>query len=102
MTGMKQFIACLISGLLLVQCSSTEHKRSIDVEKYQWKYGEGLHAGDWLDFTGEVYEIRNDTIYERGSAIAIISEIRKGNFGDDTEMEIVSVDGTEKGIYHKK
>lgn len=100
---MKILIQYLVLGLLLIQCNSRSDKNSeIELSKVQWKYGEGLNVGDWLDFGGDAYRIESDTIFESDTPIAVVLSIKRGSIGDDDEMEIVSMNGKEKGIYHSK
>ena len=100
---MKILIQYLVLGLLLIQCNSRSDKNSeIEISNVQWKYGEGLNVGDWLDFGGDVYRIESDTIFESDTPIAVVLNIKRGNLEDDDEMEIVSMNGKEKGIYHSK
>ena len=100
---MKILIQYLILGILLSRCSSGSDKNSgIELSKVPWKYGEGLNVGDWLDFGPGVYKMRRDTIFENNRPIAVVLNIKRGSFGDDDEMEIVSINGKERGIYHSK
>ena len=100
---MKILIQYLILGILLIQCNSRSDKNSgIEVSKVQWKYGEGLNVGDWLDFGPVRLQNSSDTIFETNTPIAVILSIKRGSQGDDDEMEIVSMNGKERGIYHSK
>ena len=100
---MKILIQYLILGILLSRCSSGSDKNSgIELSKVPWKYGEGLNVGDWLDFGPGVYTMQHDTIFENNRPIAVVLSIKRGSFGDDDEMEIVSINGKERGIYHSK
>jgi hypothetical protein len=98
---MKILIRCLILAILLIQCNSRPDKDiERDVREVQWKYGEGLNVGDWLDFASDAYRIQSDTIFANDTPIAVVLSIERGWLGDDDEMEIVSINGNEKGIYH--
>ena len=99
---MKTNITILLAALLSMQCHSGSHKATeLEVSTVQWKYGEGLNVGDWLEF-GKGYRIKGDTIFRSDSAVAVVIDIKNGTFGDDDEMEIMSIAGSKKGIYHSK
>lgn len=70
------------------------------VKETRWKYGGGFHIGDILGFESDYFQIKNDTIYKQKKAVAILSEIETGHFGDDNEITIVSIENGEKGTYH--
>jgi hypothetical protein len=89
-------------AFFLIGCSgSSIRKGETDLSSLQWKYGEGFNAGDWLNFENDL-SLRNDTIFRRDSAVAIIVEIEDGKFGDDDEMVIRSMNGDTRGTYHSK
>lgn len=83
---------------LLASCSSdTNYVRS-----HQWKYGEGFHVQDWLDFrNGEFLELHGDTIFLEGCPIAIVSKVEH-RIGADTRLELQSMQSNEIGTYFEK
>ena len=74
----------------------------MEIRKIHWKYGEGFNIGDWLEFDNGTYSIEGDTIYKNDKPIAIVLAVKGGILGDDDEMDIKSINGTEKGTYHSK
>jgi hypothetical protein len=66
-----------------------------------WKYGDGFHIGDVVDFNKE-YSMMGDTILQSGKTVGIITRKSKGMFGDDNEIEITSLDKKRSGVYHQK
>jgi hypothetical protein len=64
-----------------------------------WKYGEGYHIGDVVDFN-KSFEIKGDTILQRGHRVGVITRKTKGIFGADNEIEITSLDNKQPGVYH--
>lgn len=81
---------CSVSIILAFSCGLNISK----VKKYRWKYQEGFHIGDILDFSlKEQYKVNNK------------GEIRKGNkyvakviSVSEQNLMIESLDG-EKGYY---
>ncbi len=33
------------------------------IQKQQWKYRDGFHLGDWIDFEGNGFELKDNNIY---------------------------------------
>jgi hypothetical protein len=82
---------------LLAGCSLSDQQ----LKRGWWKYGEGYHLGDVVDFNHR-FSISGDTILQNGKAVAVIIDRKKGIFGDDNEIQIRSLDKKESGVYHQK
>ena len=67
------------------------------VKSSEWKYSDGHHVGDWLDFSDiNMYTIdRKGDIYVKG---ILAAELKRAGFG---RMTIKSESG-EQGYYVKK
>lgn len=94
----------LLFSLLLIGCTVDTDRNDIKshVMEHEWKYGEGFHIGDWLDFSINIYKIKGDTILRGDSAIAIVKKIEIGGPGNDDELYIISMQRGEWGMYHSK
>ena len=93
---MKHKTFLLLSLILLQSC-----KNETLINKSNWKYREGYHIGDWLDFkTG--LSLRNDTIYKDNTAIAKFIEIDKGYFGFPTKLQMADLKTNKTGTYIAK
>ena len=97
-------INSLLLALLSTGCSTGSDRNALKLHvlEYEWKYDGGLNIGDWLNFSDGSYKLKNDTISFQDSAAAIVITIEIGYPGDDDEMQIMSIDGKEKGFYHSK
>ena len=69
--------------------------------KHWYKYEDGYHIGDWVEFDGMVFELSHDTIYKYDSAVAIIIEIQKNVFADD-RLIVRDINSNETGSYFEK
>ena len=67
----------------------------------KWKYQQGYHLGDWLDFEKNI-TISNDTIYQKDTAIANFIKIEHGYFGKPTKLHIADLRTKKEGIYVAK
>jgi len=77
---------------------SCKNEKSIN---RKWKYQQGYHLGDWLDFEKNI-SISNDTIYQKDSALAKFSKIEPGYFGNPTKLQITDLKTKKTGIYIAK
>ena len=91
------FFLFALTCLFLQSCSLDEQQ----LKKGWWKYGEGYHLGDVVDFNNG-FSINGDTVLQNGQRVGIIIRKTKGLFGDDNEIEITSLDKKKSGIYHQK
>ena len=93
----------LLLGLLLTGCTLDLDRNAFKshIVEHEWKYGEGLNIGDWLNFNSR-YRIKSDTILIGDSAIAIVKKIEKRMIGGDDKMQIISINGEDKGSYFSK
>ena len=83
--------------LFLTGCSLNEQQ----LKTGWWKYGEGYYLGDVVDFS-KGFSINGDTILQNGLRVGIITRMTKGMFGDDNEIEIISLDKKQSGVYHQQ
>ncbi|WP_422092094.1 hypothetical protein [Tenacibaculum ovolyticum] len=79
--------------LFLISCSTNDK----ELEKGWWKYGEGYHIGDVLDF--KKHKLSNDTIFINDKPRALL--IRHENF-ISKRIVIKSLESDETGTYHNK
>lgn len=95
---MKKSVVFIFLITFLTNCSlDNEH-----IRRNEWKSGGGYAIDDYLTFDGYRLKISNDTIYEMGNAVAIVSNTTVGHFVYDNEIELTSLETGEKGIYHEK
>ena len=88
----------LLLFTLLASCSSNTNY----VRSHQWKYGDGFHVQDWLDFRqGGFLELHGDTVFREGCPIAIVSKVEH-RIGADTRLELQSMQTNEIGTYYEK
>lgn len=87
----------LIIPLLILGCSVDE----TELKTSWWKYGEGFHLGDELNFNH--IKLRNDTIFENKKPVAVITSYR-GDILDlvGPTIKIKSIETGKIGIYHQK
>lgn len=91
------FFLFSLTCLFLPACSLSEQK----LKTGWWKYGEGYHLGDVVDFN-KGFSINGDTVLQNGHRVGIITRKTKGMFGNDDEIEITSLDKKQSGVYHQK
>lgn len=79
--------------MFLISCSTNDK----GLEKGWWKYGEGYHISDVLDF--KRHKLSNDTIFINDKPRALL--IRQENF-ISKKIVIKSLVSDETGTYHNK
>ncbi len=92
---MKKILVIILIPFVFNSCRIENE----DVYKYKWKYGSGYHLDDFIIFD-EMFRIKNDTIYLKDEAKAIIVSIRK--YDSEVVLKIKSLSNNEIGIYHAK
>lgn len=85
------------TSLSMAGCSLSDH----EMKEGWWKYGQGYHVGDVIDFK-ENFSISRDTLYRDGQIIGTVIRKRRGWFGFENEIEIRALDGKQSGVYYKK
>lgn len=90
---MIRIILYISLPLFLVSCSTND----MDLKKGWWKYGEGYHIGDVIDFKS--HKISNDTIFINDKPKALL--ISQENF-ISRKIVIKSLESDETGTYHNK
>jgi len=87
----------IILLILISSCSFSD----TDLKNGWWKYGNGYHIGDVLDFNTLTFS--NDTIYTNGIPRAILID-RVDSYFNLTSRKIIiqSLSSNEKGTYHQK
>jgi hypothetical protein len=93
---MKKIVAIII---LLCLFSCTKSKEEV-VTSHQWKYGEGYHVGDWIDFSRDVHSYSNDTIFKNGIPVGLVDTITT-HYGE-YRLYVKSFSGGKKGLYFEK
>lgn len=88
----------LLLFMMVIFFLSCKNEKSIN-EK--WKYQQGYHLGDWLDFEKNA-RIKNDTIYQKDSAFAKFLKIEPGYFGNATKLHLEDLKTNKIGIYVAK
>ena len=91
-------IIFLLSFGVISSCGLTNGR----IETQEWKYSEGFHIGDWLDFSNTNLTIKNDTIYSSTKPVAVIVEKINSFVGADNQIKIASMETGEIGIYQGK
>jgi len=79
--------------LILISCSTNEKS----LHNGTWKYGEGYHIGDVIDF--KKHQLSNDTIFINDKPEALL--IKQEHF-ISRKIIIKSLVSDETGIYHNK
>ena len=97
MINRSSFILLFTLISMLPGCSLSEQ----ELKSGSWKYGEGYHFGDMIDFKKD-FSIRSDTIFYQGREIGIITRRTTGFFGNDNQIEIASLKEKKTGRYHQK
>ena len=82
--------------LLFYSCSLTDN----DLKEGWWKYGEGYHIEDVLDFKKN-YTVNRDTLLQNGKKVGIIIG-RTKSLLKDNRIEISSLDNNQSGFYYQK
>ncbi|CAN5498799.1 hypothetical protein BH10BAC2_BH10BAC2_28460 [soil metagenome] len=94
----KPYKTLIVVFLLFCSCNITDES----IIAHSWKYEDGYHIGDWIEFKGTNYTLLNDTIFIGNIPNAIIIE-RNNHFIDGgIEIKIQSIDDGKKGIYESK
>ena len=78
-------------------CESQE-----DRIKSQWKYMEGFHFGDFLDFDNETFLIKVDTIYNSFVPVGIVESYESGYFGGENKLILKDIKSGKLGSYTDK
>ncbi len=85
-------ITIFITIFFLFSCNRIENKA--------WKYRDGFHIGDWIEFDDTVFLVKNDTIFNRKIPIAKIHDYQ--NRFVDQILVIEQLNDTIKGFYCSK
>ncbi len=93
---MNKLLILLFLPLGFSACSNALDDYSL-VTGETWQYDSGVRLGngDFLEFDGEFYELRGDTIFREGSPRALI----EGYDQDDLMLEVSSLPDGESGRY---
>ena len=95
-TKMRYYLPILLV-ILLSSCSFNDK----ELKNGWWKYGEGYHIGDVLNFNNIL--LSNDTIYRNGIPDAILIDRIDSHFNLTSRKIIIqSLSSNEKGTYHQK
>ena len=88
---MKRIKIWIISGLLLVGTVLLYINSDVFISNQRWKYRDGFHIGDWIDFNSNNIKLTGNSISEKGEKIAtvqicfgkmlIIEDINTGEVG---------------------
>ncbi|MES2484732.1 MAG: hypothetical protein V4581_02135 [Bacteroidota bacterium] len=74
------------------------------MKTHQWKYGDGFHIGDWVQFNDTKSEagfyFSNDTIYKAKQPVALVQKTEYNV--DHYVLHITSITKDEKGLYFDK
>jgi hypothetical protein len=90
-----------ITLVIIISCNPNTDNQYIN--KYEWKYGSGGGSiGDWLNFEGDIYAIRNDTLFKHDTARAKVVSLDTNDYYNDVELKIKSFKNGKFAIYHKK
>lgn len=93
MTKPIRTITTLLLSAVFLGCAPSKK----EIVKYAWKYDNGYHIGDWIEFNDTLYRLDNDlNIYRNGSKVAVITA------ANDHEMTIEADSTKEKGRYVNK
>ena len=84
------FVFCL----LFFSCSPIQPEGS-------FKYLEGYHVGDLLEFTSNIHHIKSDTLFLAKEPVAKFIKVEK-EVGGKVYLQIESLDTVEKGFYIQK
>lgn len=96
---MKHFkIFTLLISVFLVSC----HLTNKDVKNKSWKYAEGFHLGDWVEFSNSGFVLSHDSIFENGKAVARIIDSESNLLENKNSITIESIPTKEKGAYLNK
>ncbi len=87
----------IILIIVFSSCSFSDN----ELKNGWWKYGDGYHIGDVLDFNS--FTLSNDTIYRNSVPKAILIN-RIDSYFNLTSRKIIiqSLSSNEKGTYHQK
>lgn len=70
------------------------------IEKLNWKYGDGYHIGDMINFKN-IYKLQGDTIFNRQNPIGLKLSCKKRIDGTEI-MKIKSFSSAQTGTYYAK
>lgn len=97
---MKNWKIILISFVVPFYSCADKTTQLKDVEF--WKYSDGYHIGDVLDFNHNSYRMENDTIFENNIPTAKFIRIdNRFGFADD-KLIIKDLNSDTKGYYSGK
>lgn len=92
---MKIKIFSILFLLLLISCSKENQIKSVKF----WKFGDGSHFGDVLDFKDDTYSVKSDTIYYQNKPIYKILKLRQF---PSTSLTIKDLETNTEGNYYGK
>ncbi len=82
--------------LIFLSCKS----RNEPVDRIeQWKYSEGYHVGDVLDFKDSVYSLHSDTIYKDEIPVAVVEKMENRPLSSHKVLYIRALSSDESGRY---
>ena len=71
--------------------------------KREWKYMDGFHFGDFLDFANENYQVKNDTLFNGDIPFAIVEDFSRTFFpGTENKLNLKDIKTGELGFYTDK
>lgn len=95
--GMQRLTYTFLFTLITLCACNPDNKY---VKNHRWKYGKGLWIkNDVLHFNSMHLYLRNDTIFEFGTPLAVITQTVEAVAGFN-ELHIRSVKTNETGIYY--
>ena len=82
----------------LFGCESREEKI---ISK--WKFMEGYHFGDFLDFENQKFRIQNDTIYKNSKVFAVVEELKTESLlGTENKLILKDIQSGKIATYTDK
>ncbi len=74
-----------------------------NIKKHAWKYMEGYHIGDWIQFDNNgIFDLTHDTIFKVNVPVAKIQNSTHGFLGTSGKLIIKSLVTNEIGTYTEK
>lgn len=99
---MKKYISIFLFFVLITGTSSCSNNGIYFDEGKVFKYSEGYHIGDIIDFYNSSIIINNDTIYINETPVALLLKIENRWLIGDKVLHIQQLNGNEKGRYIEK
>jgi len=96
---MKIYRLMILFSLILLSYSCKRRLTNEEIYKFQWKWYDGAHFGDFIPCDIYNCQIKDDTLYTFGAPAYIILEAYEDKWVQNEKMKIIEIASGDTATY---